>query len=306
MPIITQQLLQILPNASHVAGVFVPVLNTAMNRYQIVGIRRVAAFIAQIGHESGQLKYVKEIWGPTLAQTKYEGRKDLGNTVVGDGSKYRGRGLIQITGRANYMACGEGLGLDLIKQPELLEKPQHACMSAAWFWATRGLNGGQNGAADRQTLYARALWEWLANAYGQQLAAKEAAYQTERTDLANANSAQILAEQGKRLALEQWLAASDQYHYRALTDEKTKQARLRDRLATADLRLSVQLDTTTAVGCDGVPTATSSSNMVYGAHRARLDPAHAQRIIGITGDGDQGLIALQACQTYAKEVSSTK
>ena len=173
MPITTQQLLQILPNASHVAGVFVPVLNTAMGRYQIVGAKRVAAFIAQIGHESGQLKYVKEIWGPTVAQTKYEGRKDLGNTVAGDGSKYRGRGLIQITGRANYMTCGEGLGLDLIKQPELLEKPQHACMSAAWFWATKGLNtladagqfdkitqrinGGQNGASDRQALYARAL-----------------------------------------------------------------------------------------------------------------------------------------------------
>ena len=173
MSITPQQLLQILPNAGPVAGVFVPVLNAAMGHYQIVGAKRVAAFIAQIGHESGQLKYVKEIWGPTAAQARYEGRKDLGNTVAGDGAKYRGRGLIQITGRANYMACGEGLGLDLIKQPELLEKPQHACMSAAWFWATRGLNtladadqfdritrrinGGQNGAADRQALYARAL-----------------------------------------------------------------------------------------------------------------------------------------------------
>ena len=173
MSITPQQLLQILPNAGPVAGVFVPVLNAAMVHYQIIGPKRVAAFIAQIGHESGQLKYVKEIWGPTAAQARYEGRKDLGNTVAGDGAKYRGRGLIQITGRANYMACGEGLGLDLIKQPELLEKPQHACMSAAWFWATKGLstladasqfdkitqriNGGQNGAADRQALYARAL-----------------------------------------------------------------------------------------------------------------------------------------------------
>ena len=150
-----------------------------------------------------------------------------------------------------------------------------------------------------------AAWTWQANAYGQQLAAKEAAYQTERTDLANANSAQILVEQGKRLALEQWLAASDQSHYRALTDEKTKQARLRDRLATADLRLSVQLDAA-ATGCDAVQATTSTGGVVYGAHRAQLDPAHAQRIIGITGDGDQGLIALQACQVYAKEVSGTK
>ena len=173
MPITVQQLLLILPNAGQVAGVFVPVLNTAMNRYQIVGAKRVAAFIAQIGHESGQLKYVKEIWGPTVAQTRYEGRADLGNTEPDDGSKYRGRGLIQITGRANYKACGDALGLDLINQPELLEKPQHACMSAAWFWATKGLstladegkfetitrriNGGLNGLADRQMLYTRAL-----------------------------------------------------------------------------------------------------------------------------------------------------
>ena len=150
-----------------------------------------------------------------------------------------------------------------------------------------------------------AAWEWQANAYGQKLAAKEAVYQTERTDLANANSAQILAEQGKRHALEQWLAASDKLHYRALIDEKTKQARLRDRLATADLRLSVQLDAA-ATGCDAVQAATSTGGVVYGAHRAQLDPAHAQRIIGITSDGDQGLIALQACQAYAKEVSDTK
>ena len=138
-----------------------------------------------------------------------------------------------------------------------------------------------------------ATWVWQANAYGQRLAIKEAAHQTERTNLANANSAQILVEQGKRLDLEQWLAASDQSHYRALTDEKTKQTLLRDRLATADLRLSVQ-------------AAPSAGGVVYGAHRAQLDPAHAQRIIGITGDGDQGLTALQACQAYAKEVSRTQ
>ena len=142
-----------------------------------------------------------------------------------------------------------------------------------------------------------AAWTWQANAYGQRLAQQETEHQTVLTDLANANSALIIEEQGKRLALEQWLAASDQSHYRALTDEKTKQARLRDRLATADLRLSVQLDAA-ATGCDAVQATTSTGGVVYGAHRARLDPAHAQRIIGITGDGDQGLIALQACQAY--------
>ena len=173
MPITQQQLLQILPNAGRQAGVFVPVLNTAMNRYGIVGTARAAAFIAQVGHESGQLRYVREIWGPTAQQIGYEGRTDLGNTVKGDGSKYRGRGLIQITGRANYAACGEALGLDLISKPELLELPQHAAMSAAWFWSMKGLNtladqgqfvkitrrinGGLTGQDDRQALYEKAL-----------------------------------------------------------------------------------------------------------------------------------------------------
>ena len=148
-----------------------------------------------------------------------------------------------------------------------------------------------------------ATWAWQANAYGQQLADKEAAYQTALTHLANANSAHILAEQGKRFALEQWLSASDQAHYRALTDEKTKQVRLRDRLATADQRLSVQIDTTASTGFGGVQATTSSGGVVHGATRAQLDPAHAQRIIGITDEGDQGLIALQACQAYIAEVS---
>ena len=177
MPITTQQLLQILPNAGQSAGVFVSALNTAMNHYQIVGLKRVAAFIAQVGHESGQFRYVREL-GNDQYLSKYDTgslAKRLGNTpeADGDGQKYRGRGLIQITGRANYAECGEALGLDLVNHPELLEKPQHACMSAAWFWSSRGLNtladagkfdtitrrinGGQNGAADRQALYARAL-----------------------------------------------------------------------------------------------------------------------------------------------------
>ena len=178
MSITVQQLLQVLPNAGAKAGVFVPVLNTAMQRYQIVGSLRVAAFIAQIGHESGQLRYMREIWGPTPTQAKYEGRADLGNTIPGDGFKFRGRGLIQVTGRTNYEKCGEALGLDLISQPEMLELPQFACMSAAWYWASNGLNtladAGDNenigsvintgrkgrvpnGAADRKALYAQAM-----------------------------------------------------------------------------------------------------------------------------------------------------
>ncbi len=172
MPVTASQLLQILPNAGAKAGVFAPALNTAMGRYQIVGLQRIAAFIAQIGHESGQLCYVRELWGPTPAQARYEGRADLGNTMAGDGFKYRGRGLIQITGRANYRECGEALGLDLISQPELLEEPEWAAKSTAWFWSTRGLNtladagaferitrrinGGLNGLAVRLALWEKA------------------------------------------------------------------------------------------------------------------------------------------------------
>lgn len=83
MPITEQQLLQILPNAGGQAGAFVSALNTAMNRYGIVGTPRASAFIAQVGHESGQLRYVREIWGPTAQQAGYEGRADLGNTMKG-------------------------------------------------------------------------------------------------------------------------------------------------------------------------------------------------------------------------------
>ncbi|WP_122433827.1 glycoside hydrolase family 19 protein [Pseudomonas viridiflava] len=177
MPITAQQLLKILPNAGAKVGVFVPVLNTAMGKYQIITRERIAAFLAQIGHESGELRYVRELGG-TEYLSKYDTAKlaeRLGNTpeADGDGQLYRGRGLIQITGRANYAECGEALGLDLIHHPELLEQPEHAAMSAAWYRGSRGLNsmadkgelllitkrinGGTNGLADRQALYERAL-----------------------------------------------------------------------------------------------------------------------------------------------------
>ena len=198
MPITQQQLLQILPNAGAQAGVFVPVLNTAMNAYQIVGTQRVAAFLAQVGHESGQLRSVVEnlnygaqaliaTWPSRFTQAlaaqvarqpeqianiAYASRMGNGDASSGDGWAFRGRGLIQITGRANYQACGDALGVDLIGNPDLLAQPQYAALSAAWYWATNGLNtladagsfdsitqrinGGQNGAADRPALYATA------------------------------------------------------------------------------------------------------------------------------------------------------
>ncbi|AXP01688.1 Bacteriophage Rz lysis protein [Pseudomonas sp. 43mfcvi1.1] len=107
-------------------------------------------------------------------------------------------------------------------------------------------------------------------------------------------------ETDKRLALEQQLSTSEQTHYRALSDAQRDQDRLRDRLATADVRLSVLLDADdVAAGC-AVPATTNASGVVHGGARARLDPAHAQRIIAITDAGDRGLIALQACQAYIR------
>lgn len=122
---------------------WLPHLYAAMQAYEINTLDRQAAFLAQIGHESGNLRYTREIWGPTPAQKRYEGRDDLGNEYAGDGFKYRGRGLIQITGRANYLDCSLCMfnyPSRLLTEPETLEQPKWAAMSAAWFWASRGLN----------------------------------------------------------------------------------------------------------------------------------------------------------------------
>ncbi|WP_433898189.1 lysis protein [Pseudomonas sp. PSE1(2024)] len=142
--------------------------------------------------------------------------------------------------------------------------------------------------------------------YGKQLAEQARLHTETLNQLALASAAQQRAEQDKRLALEQRLASSEQTHYRALSDVQRDQDRLRDRLATADLRLSVLLDATIDAGNGSVPTSATTGGVVHGSARAELDPAHAQRIIGVTDDGDRGLIALAACQAYAKEVSTPK
>lgn len=179
MPITSQQLLQILPNAGKQAGVFASALNLAMDRYQINTPLRIAAFIAQVGHESGQFRYVRELGGDQYL-SKYDTgtlAKRLGNTpeADGDGQKYRGRGLIQITGHTNYLACSKALFGDdrLLRTPELLEQAEWACKSAAWFWnsrnlnaladagdmrgITRRINGGYNGLEERVEFYERGL-----------------------------------------------------------------------------------------------------------------------------------------------------
>lgn len=178
MVITLPQLLGVMPDARLRAGFFLTPLNVAFVRFEIDRAKRIAAFLAQIGHESGQLRYVREL-GSDQYLSKYDTgtlAARLGNTPEADedGQMYRGRGLIQVTGRRNYLACSLALFDDdrLLRQPELLEQPQWACESAAWFWQSNGLNeladrdqfttitrrinGGLNGLEDRLQLWARA------------------------------------------------------------------------------------------------------------------------------------------------------
>ncbi|MGA3827408.1 lysis system i-spanin subunit Rz [Pseudomonas chlororaphis] len=139
--------------------------------------------------------------------------------------------------------------------------------------------------------------------YGKQLAEQAQLHQDDLATISSAAATQQRAEQDKRLALERRLATADQSHHQELTNAQKDQARLRDRLATADLRLSVLVDAAdTASGCT-VPATPATGGLVHGAPRARLDPAHAQRIVGITDAGDRGLIALQACQAYVRALT---
>ncbi|KAE9645327.1 lysis protein [Pseudomonas sp. PB103] len=148
-----------------------------------------------------------------------------------------------------------------------------------------------------------AAWQLQDWRYGRQLAeqARLNAEVLNQQNLAAASVQQV--EQDKRLALEQRLSASEQSHYRALSDAQRDQDRLRDRLATADVRLSVLLDAgDVAQGCS-VPATAGTGGVDHATVRARLDPAHAQRIIAITDSGDRGLIALQACQAYVRALA---
>ncbi|VVM53690.1 hypothetical protein PS619_00926 [Pseudomonas fluorescens] len=148
-----------------------------------------------------------------------------------------------------------------------------------------------------------AAWQLQEWRYGRQLAEQARLNGETLNQLTQTAAAVQQAEQDKRLALEQRLAASEQTHYRALSDAQRDQDRLRDRLATADVRLSVLLDASDAApGCN-VPAAASAGSVDHATVRARLDPAHAQRIVAITDTGDRGLIALQACQAYVRALA---
>lgn len=147
-------------------------LSAAMAEFEINTPSRQAAFLANVGHESGGLHWLVEIWGPTIAQQRYEGRRDLGNVQIGDGFKFRGRGLLQTTGRANYAVVSGHLGVDYLSDPDRLADPVDASRSAGFFWQSHNLNkfidggdflsvvktinGGYNGLSERQILWASA------------------------------------------------------------------------------------------------------------------------------------------------------
>lgn len=145
------ELTAMMPAAGSRAMTFADPLTATMSEFGVDTPRRRASFLAQVCHESGSLRYVREI----ASGEAYEGRADLGNTHPGDGIRFRGRGLLQITGRANYMQCGVALCLDLIGSPELLETPINACRSAGWFWRSRDLNRYAD--ADRFASLTRAI-----------------------------------------------------------------------------------------------------------------------------------------------------
>ena len=165
-----EELMKIVPKLSgQRAEAVLPSLNQSMAEAKITTTKQKSAFIAQMAHESGGFKYNEEI----ASGSKYEWRRDLGNTQPGDGKRFKGRGFIQITGRANYTEAGKALGLDLVNNPHLAATKRNAARIAAWFWnkhnlnrladlgnfdaITRKINGGYRGKADRDQYYARAL-----------------------------------------------------------------------------------------------------------------------------------------------------
>ena len=171
------QLAQIMPKLPQAKLLlYLPPLNLAMQTCEVNTMLRTAAFIAQLAHESGEFRWMEEIWGPTDAQRRYEPPNalaaKLGNTQAGDGLRFKGRGPIQITGRFNYAKYGGLLGIDLIADPPRAAAPDAAFATAGLFWKTNGLNaladaqqfititrrinGGTNGLADRQQYYAKA------------------------------------------------------------------------------------------------------------------------------------------------------
>ncbi len=168
-PLSAAQLRAVMPKLTDErAGKYLQPLNDALREFDISSPKRQAAFLAQIAHESVELKYLEEL----ASGQAYEGRRDLGNTQPGDGKRYKGRGPLQLTGRANYRAAGQALKIDLETNPDWAARPDIAFRVAGWFWKSHGLNeladrgdiltiterinGGTNGLEKRQQYYRQA------------------------------------------------------------------------------------------------------------------------------------------------------
>lgn len=151
------------------AAVWADALGPVMAAHGITTAKRATKFIATIAHETGGFVWLEEI----ASGAAYEGRRDLGNVKSGDGRRFKGRGLIMITGRTNYAAASRAAGIDMITAPTLASRPRYAAKIAAWWWDTHGcnaladepgmepvtrrVNGGLNGIDDRNRYYRRAL-----------------------------------------------------------------------------------------------------------------------------------------------------
>lgn len=169
MRVTREQILKIMPLAKNRVDKYINYINGYCDKFQINTPMRMAHYLAQIAHESAELRYTKEL----ASGRAYEGRKDLGNVHAGDGVKFKGRGLIQITGRANYEAYKNYCKFDVVSTPELLERPLGAVKSSMWWWQNHGLNeladdddvlaitkvinGGTNGLEDRKQYLERAF-----------------------------------------------------------------------------------------------------------------------------------------------------
>jgi len=202
IPITIIGLLKVMPRSRDVAAAFIGPLNQAFARWDIATPRRISAFLAQAAHESAELTKLEEdlrysagrlvaLWPRRFTPAEalaYEGNPEaIGNRVYGgrlgngpeasgDGWRYRGRGIFQLTGRANYRDASIAVAGDadtLLVNPELVAEPVYACQTAGWYWAsqdlnaladvgdvetiTRRINGGRHGLAERVAYWQRAL-----------------------------------------------------------------------------------------------------------------------------------------------------
>jgi putative chitinase len=145
---LTASLLQAIGASEDDAKRFATPLTQTMGQYDIKGPREQGHFLGQVFTESGRLRYTEEIWGPTQAQERYDVRPDLGNTIErdGDGEKYRGRGLIQVTGKYNYerfekhLERHHSLRYSLLDRPGRVAEEPLNCICAGWFWASHNLS----------------------------------------------------------------------------------------------------------------------------------------------------------------------